>query len=106
MTTFAVRGFWLAWGLLLSLIIGMAGGALGYLSGAHAASATMTGAATFSATLTLILLIIGFLTLGHEPPSGGCQDPLRRAPYVLCRCRSARVGGAGTGRASAQAQPR
>ena len=62
MTTLAMRGLWLAWGLLLSLIIGITGGALVYLGGSRPASATMTGAGTFSATLTLILLIICFLT--------------------------------------------
>lgn len=61
MTRLEMRGLWLAWGLLLSLITGISGGVLVHLSGAHPASAVMTGAATFSATLTLILLTICFL---------------------------------------------
>jgi uncharacterized membrane protein YoaK (UPF0700 family) len=61
MTTYAARGLWLAWGLLLSLIIGILGTTLAYLSGAHPATAMMTGAATFAATLTLTLLVLGYL---------------------------------------------
>jgi hypothetical protein len=61
MTTFAVRGLWLAWGLLLSLITGNLGGTLAYLDAAHPTNAIMTGAATFAATLTLILVVIGYL---------------------------------------------
>lgn len=61
MTRLEMRGLWLAWGLLLSLIVGISGGALVHLTGAHPASAVMAGAATFSAMLTLILLAICFL---------------------------------------------
>lgn len=70
-----VRALWLAWSLLLSAVAGIAGGVLAQLSGEHAARSVIAGAATFAATATLCLLILGFLTLGAGQPT---NEPRRR----------------------------
>lgn len=52
---------WIALALILGLFIGTAGGVLGWLSGQVPAAAVLTGGAAFTATVTLVLLILAAL---------------------------------------------
>ncbi|MFI7027059.1 hypothetical protein [Micromonospora sp. HUAS LYJ1] len=69
MDTPSVRGLWIAYVLLLSMIIGLVGGALAYLGGDNPAKAIIAGGASFAATVGLAILTLTFLagTRGSVP---------------------------------------
>ena len=61
MDSLAMRGLWLAVGLLFSLVTAIAGGVLAHLSGVHPATAVLSGAGAFAGTVTLFVLVANFL---------------------------------------------
>ena len=69
MTTTFLRILWVCGTLLFGVITGISGGALAWLGGDNPAKAIMTGAATFAATLTLVLLILNFVGVGGASPA-------------------------------------
>ncbi|WP_281898107.1 hypothetical protein [Phytohabitans aurantiacus] len=52
-------GLWLAVGLLFSVIVGVAGGVLAWLSGQRPAAAIIAGGMAFGGAFTLVLAVIG-----------------------------------------------
>jgi hypothetical protein len=67
MDTPMVRGLWLAYAVLLSVVIGVAGGVLAYLGGDGPAKAIIAGGATFATTVGLAVLVLTFLAGPHPP---------------------------------------
>jgi hypothetical protein len=62
----STRSLWLAYVLLLGLILGAAGGLLDWASGDSAAKAVIAGGATFTAAVTLAILILSFAGASSE----------------------------------------
>jgi hypothetical protein len=52
---------WLALGLVFALFVGTSAGVLGWLSGQGVAAAVLTGGASFGATVTLVVLVVGLM---------------------------------------------
>jgi cellulose synthase/poly-beta-1,6-N-acetylglucosamine synthase-like glycosyltransferase len=52
---------WLALGLIFALFVGTCAGILAWLSGQGVAAAVLTGGASFGATVTLVVLVIGLM---------------------------------------------
>ncbi len=61
-----VRALWLAHALTLSVIVGIAAGALSFIGGDAPAQAILTGGGAFIATATVSLLILTFLATGSN----------------------------------------
>ena len=61
----SLRPVWLACALLLSLIVGLSGGALSAVAGDNAAQAVINGSVAFAGSATLLVLIINFLSGGR-----------------------------------------
>ncbi|MGV9600713.1 hypothetical protein ACWDR1_29025 [Streptosporangium sandarakinum] len=56
------RALWMAIFLITSMIIGIAGGVLCWLAGAHPATAIVAGASGFAAAILLFLAVAHFLS--------------------------------------------
>jgi hypothetical protein len=52
---------WIALGILLSLVVGIAAGVLGWFAGQGVAMAVLTSGVGFGGTLTLVLLLLSIL---------------------------------------------
>jgi hypothetical protein len=58
----SIRSLWLAYVMLLAAVVGAAGGLLSWASGDNPARAVITGGATFTATVTVALLILSLVS--------------------------------------------
>ena len=55
--TSAIRALWVALGLMLALLVGVAAGILAWMGGQHPAAAVLTGGAAFGGTVALTLMV-------------------------------------------------
>ncbi|GAA0811915.1 hypothetical protein [Spirilliplanes yamanashiensis] len=62
----STRALWLAITTLVAILVGSAGGLLGWTSGLNPAAAILTGAGSFTGAMWLMLSVIRFATNAGE----------------------------------------
>lgn len=74
----ATRGLWLAFSVLLAIIVGIVCGGLSRLGGDGVSHAIMAGGAAFGATVTLAMVVLSFVASADRAETRGRRRRRRR----------------------------